>query len=244
LIYHLTPEKKVMSNRRSNLPPDRLWQPTTASWFFVIFGVSLIYAILRYHMAGDVPWSHFPLFILNKATSLAAVGFLACSYLVGKIIRWHDHDPRLRLVVIKLFGLVGFFLAGIHAFFSVCLLTPAYYGKYYNPDGRLNLQGELALTVGIIALFLLIGPAIATLPMMAKAVGGVRWKRGQRMGYLTLALVAVHLTVLGLKGWLAPKDWHGGMPPISLVALVLAVIPLFMKKKLDHEKNLREEEAE
>jgi hypothetical protein len=30
------------------------------------------------------------------------------------------------------------------------------------------------------------------------------------------------------------------MPPISLVALVLTVIPLFIKKKLDHEKRLRE----
>ena len=31
-------------------------------------------------------WRHFPLFILNKVISLAAVGFVACSYLVGKII--------------------------------------------------------------------------------------------------------------------------------------------------------------
>jgi DMSO/TMAO reductase YedYZ heme-binding membrane subunit len=233
-----------MSKEHSKLPVDRLWQPTTARWFFAIFGISLIYAILRYHIAGDVPWAHFPLFILNKATSLAAVGFLACSYLVGKIIHWHDSDPRLRLVVIKFCGLVGFFLAGIHAVFSLCLLTPAYYGKYYNPDGRLNLQGELALTVGVIALFLLMGPAIATLPMMAKALGGMRWKRGQRMGYLTLVLVAVHMIVLGLKGWLAPRGWHGGMPPISLVALVLTVIPLFVKKKLDHEKNLREGQSD
>lgn len=230
--------------KHSSLPPDRLWQPVTARWFFVLFGASLIYAILRYHIAGDVPWAHFPLFILNKAASLAAVGFLAGSYLVGKLIHWHDHDPPLRLVVIKFLGLVGFFMAGIHVFFSFCLLTPAYYGKYYNPDGRLNLQGELAMTVGVIALFLLMAPAITTLPMMAKALGGFRWKRNQRMGYLTLALVAVHMVALGLKGWLDPKGWHGGLPPISLVAVVLALIPLFIKKKLDHEKKLRDEERE
>ena len=227
-----------------NLPPDRLWQPTTAKWFFSIFGAALIYAILRYHIAGNVSWEHFPLFILNKATSLAAVGFIACSYLVGKIIRWHDHDKRLRLVVIKFCGLMGFFLAGIHAFLSVCLLSPAYYGKYFDPDGRLNLQGELAMTIGVLALFLLMAPAIATLPMMAKAIGGVRWKRSQRMGYLTLLLVATHLVVLGLKGWLAPKGWHGWMPPISLVAVVFALIPLFVKTQLEHEKRLREKERE
>ena len=100
------------------------------------------------------------------------------------------------------------------------------------------------MTVGVFALLMLTLPAIASIPMMAKAVGGIRWKRGQRMGYVTLALVAAHLVVLGLKGWLAPKGWQWGIPPISLVAVVLAVIPLFVKKKLDHEKRLREEQGE
>ncbi len=71
-----------MSDEQSNLPPDRLWQPTTAKWFAAIFGGSLVYAIVRYHLAGDVAWAHFPLVILNKATSLAAVVFAACAYLV------------------------------------------------------------------------------------------------------------------------------------------------------------------
>ena len=231
-----------MTSQRPALPPHRLWQPTTAKWFAAICGTSLLYAIVRYHLAGDVPWAHLPLFILNKATSLAAVGFLACSYLLGKVIRCHDHDPRLRLVVIKFCGLVGFFMAGIHATFSLCLLTPAYYGKYYSPVGRLNLQGEVALTAGVVALFLLMAPAITTLPMMAKALGGVRWKRNQRTGYTALALVAVHLVALGLGGWLAPKGWHGGIPPISLVALVLAVAPLFVRKRLDHERETAQSE--
>ncbi len=115
-----------MNGEQSSLPPDRLWQPTTAKWFAVVFGFSLAYAIVRYHLAGDVAWQHFPLFILNKATSLAAVLFVACSYLIGKIIRWHDHDGALRLVVIKFCGLTGFFLAAVHAFFSLALLSPAY----------------------------------------------------------------------------------------------------------------------
>ncbi len=233
-----------MATQSRPLPPERLWQPTTEKWFYTIFGASLLYAILRYHIAGDVSWTHFPLFILNKATSLAAVAFVASSYLIGKIIHWHDADRKLRLVVIKFCGLVGFFMAGIHAFFSLALLSPAYYGKYFDLDGKLNFQGELALTVGVVALFLLMSPAIATLPMMAKALGGARWKRGMSIGYLTLSLVVVHLIVLGYKGWLAPLEWQAWLPPISLVAVVLAIIPLFIKKKLEHEKRLKEEELE
>ncbi len=228
-----------MSDKHLSLPPDRLWQPTTARWFAVVFGASLAYAVLRYHLVGDVAWRHFPLFILNKATSLAAVVFVASSYLVGKVIHWHDHDRALRLVVIKFCGLMGFFLAAVHAFFSLSLLTPAYYGKYFDTAGRLNLQGELAMAVGVIALFILLSPALTTLPMMPKALGGWRWKRSQRAGYVALSLVLVHLVVLGLKGWLAPKGWHGGLPPISLVAAVAALVPLLVKRKRVREKHER-----
>jgi len=118
-----------MNTERTNahVPKDRLWQPVTAKWFSVVVGICLAYAVLRYHLSGEVAWTHFPLFILNKTISLAAVIFVACSYLIGRIFRWHNHDPRLKLVVIKFCGLMGFSLAVIHAFFSVYILTPAYF---------------------------------------------------------------------------------------------------------------------
>jgi DMSO/TMAO reductase YedYZ heme-binding membrane subunit len=229
-----------MNDERLKERSKRLWQPTTGKWFAVVFGASLVYAVVRYHLAGDVPWRHFPLFILNKATSLAAVVFVACSYLIGKIIRWHDDDKALRLVVIKFCGLTGFFLAGIHAFFSVCLLTPVYYAKYFDAGGRLNLQGELAVAVGVVALFFLMSPAITTLPTMPKALGGWRWKRTQRLGYVALILVVAHLVTLGLNGWLSPKDWQRGLPPISLIAALAALVPLFVKRRMVREQQERE----
>jgi DMSO/TMAO reductase YedYZ heme-binding membrane subunit len=229
-----------MNDEGRELPPDRLWQPTTGKWFAAIFGASLAYAVIRYHLAGDVEWRHFPLYILNKATSLAAVFFLASSYLIRKIIRWHGHDPALRLVVIKFCGLMGFFLAAVHAFFSLCLLSPAYYGQYFDDVGRLNLQGEIAMAAGVVAFFFLLGPAITTLPGMPRAIGGWRWKRNQRAGYIAITFLAVHLVTLGLEGWLAPQDWHGGIPPVSLVAVVAALLPLVVRLKLGHEKKMRD----
>ena len=234
----------MTEDQEKKLPPDRLWQPTTAKWFGVVFGGCLVYAIVRYHLAGDVAWRNFPLFILNKTTSLAAVIFVACSYLIGKIIRWHDDNKSLRLVVIKFCGLVGFFLAGIHAFMSVMLMNPAYFGKYFDAGGRMNLQGELGMAVGVVALFFLMSPAITTLPMMPKALGGWRWKRTQRVGYLALILVVVHLVALGVRGWLAPGRWTAGLPPISLIAVIAALIPLVVKRRLTREKRKQEEESE
>jgi DMSO/TMAO reductase YedYZ heme-binding membrane subunit len=124
---------------------------------------------------------------------------------------------------------MGFSLAAIHAFFSVCLLTPAYFAKFFADDGRLNLIGELGLAVGVVALWAVAIPAITTLPMMPKAIGGMRWKRSQRMGYLCLGLVVAHMVVFGLKGWLTPQKWPWGLPPISLLAVTAAAVPLVVK---------------
>lgn len=38
----------------------------------------------------------------------------------------------------------------MHAFFSLSLLSPAYYDKYFDDVGQLNLQGEIALSVGVV----------------------------------------------------------------------------------------------
>ena len=70
-------------NDSKELPPDRLWQPTTAKWLAAVLGVALAYAIVRYHIASGVSWSHFPLFIMNKAVSLAATVLVACSSLAA-----------------------------------------------------------------------------------------------------------------------------------------------------------------
>ena len=129
-----------------------LWQPVTVRWFAVLFGAAVAYAILRYHILRGVEWAHFPLHIFNKAVSLAAVFFVACSYLVGRVIPWHNDDPRIRLVVIKFCGLMGLSLAGIHGVMSLGLWSNAYYPAYFADDGKLNLQGELAVTLGVVGL--------------------------------------------------------------------------------------------
>jgi len=85
-----------------------------------------------------------------------------------------DKDPRRKLVVIKFCGLIGFSLATVHGIASLCLITPACFAE----DGRLDFEGELGLIFGIIALWALSLPAITTLPMMPKAIGGMRWNQG------------------------------------------------------------------
>lgn len=217
------------SSTERSLPESRLWQPVTIKWFVALFGAAVSYSIIRYHIASDVSWMHFPLYILNKAISLAAVFFVASSYLIGRVFKWHNDNPKQKLVIIKFCGLMGVSLAAIHVAFSVCLLNPSYYGKFFAEDGRLNIVGELGLAFGIVAMWALTMPAITTLPTIAKSIGGVRWKRSQRMGYLCLLLVLGHMIVFGWQGWTAPETWQWGLPPISMIAAAGAIVPLAAK---------------
>ena len=74
-------------------PNDSLWHPVTAKWFAVVFGLALCYGVVQYRVGNDSNLGHTLLFVLNKVTSLAGVGFIAASYLVGEVIRWHNHAP-------------------------------------------------------------------------------------------------------------------------------------------------------
>lgn len=220
---------KRFSNLSEPTHSERLLQPFTSRWFLLLFGVPLTYAIFRYHVFGDVEWAHFPLFIVNKAISLSAVFFIATSYLIGKTIRVYESDHAKRLILIKFCGLIGFSLAGIHAFMALLIFSPEYYPKLFEVQGRLNLTGELSMLFGVISLWCLSITAITSLPFMYDAVGADRWKRGQRMGYFCLALVGGHLVVMGFTGWLKPSGWQGYLPPISLIALIAAAVPLLVR---------------
>ena len=212
---------------------DRLVQSFTVRWFLLLLGIALTYAVIRYHIFAGVDWAQLPLFILNKALALAAVFFISMSYLVGKWIKTYSNDPPKQLTLIKFFGLMGFSLAAIHALMALLLFSPEYYPKFFEISGRLNVTGELSMLFGILSLWCLSVTAITSLPFMIEAVGVDRWKRGQRLGYISLLISGGHAFVMGLTGWLNPAYWHGYLPPVSLVAFstVLFVILIRFAKR-------------
>lgn len=208
---------------------SRFLQPYTVQWLAPTGAIAFLYAILRYNVFDGVEWAHFPLFITNKALSLAAVFLIALSYLLGKFKSIGRDNPPKKLILIKTCGVIGFALASMHAFASLLLMNPIYYAKLYAADGRLNLTGELSLIFGVCALATLSIAAVASLPLMYEALGPQRWRRAQSAGYWTLALACGHLIVMGYEGWMEPALWPGSMPPVSLVALTAAMATLLTK---------------
>lgn len=178
-----------------------------------LLSLTLAYSIVRYHVFGDVPWAQLPLFVVNKAVSWTGLALLALAYL-------RRDKPAARDL-----GVLGLFLTGAHILMSLALLNPSNYAKLY-AGARFTVWGEASLLAGVAAAAVLALPAIATMPGVHAALGEARWLRWQRAGYWTLALAALHCACLGWKSWLTPATWPGGLPPITLLSTLVALVPL------------------
>jgi len=220
----LEPAKARQSNPGSEaaIPHKRVW---TAG----VFGLCLLYAIIRYNVFKGVGWEHLPLYVVNKALALAGVCFIAGAYLIGKLIPLRNWEEERRRSAAKFCGVAGFTLVSMHALASMILLSPIYYEKFYAEGGKLNLVGELTTLFGVLSFACLAAPAITTLPNMYGALGGDQWKKAQRLGYWALALNCAHTFTMGFAGWFDLAAWPGTLPPITLLAFCIALLALLAK---------------
>jgi DMSO/TMAO reductase YedYZ heme-binding membrane subunit len=208
---------------------DRSRQTDAVRWLVAILLITGAYATMRYNVFENVPWRHWPLYVLNKIVCWSGLLLLARSYTENRFRRLRDRERGRQSARRKFFGLAGFSLVTMHVLMSLLLMSSAYYPKFY--DGpKMNLIGELSLLAGVLSLGCFVVPMVTTLPGMHESLGADRWRRTQRIGYLGLAGASVHLLVMGGAGWLTPSRWAGYMPPITLLAFLAAVLPLLLRK--------------
>jgi hypothetical protein len=184
----------------------------------LVFG--LAYAMLRYHIVGPVPWKDFPFFILNKGVSLSAFILLTCNFGFGPLKNLGVRVPEGWLNARKALGMTGFLLVLIHALMSFLLFRPAVYGSFFEADGTLTLMAGLSMLGGIMAFVVLWGYNLSFQTFLREDRAFIQFITSRKFLLFALLLGAVHLFFMGYAGWLKPSDWHGGLPPISLVAFV------------------------
>lgn len=191
--------------------------------FFTIV-LSIAYAILRYHILGPVEWKDFPFFILNKGISLAALLLLVLNFSLGPLKNIGLPVPGSWLSARKILGMTGFLLALIHTLMSFMLFKPEIYGKLFEADGGLTLFGGLSMLGGILSFVVLWGYNLSFQTHLRDEKTFIQFITSRSFLLLAMLLSAVHLFFMGFKGWLSPSGWHGGLPPISLVAFVFFAV--------------------
>jgi len=183
--------------------------------------LSISYAVLRYHLAGAVPWKDFPFFILNKGLSLAAFVLIACNFGFGPLRNIGVPVPDSWLAARKAVGMTGFLLVLIHALMSFLLFKPAVYANFFAADGTLTLLAGLSMLAGVLAFVVLWAYNLSFQTFLREDKVFISFITSRRFLLVAFILGGVHLLFMGYAGWMKPGGWHGGLPPISLVAFAV-----------------------
>jgi hypothetical protein len=169
------------------------------------------YAVIRYVGFGGVDVAQVPAFILNKSISLASVVFLCLAAVMA---------ARGRLEGARFWGSTFFHSAAIHIVLSLALLSPAYYPKFFGPS-QMNWKGELVVLFGVLAAYLFV--------LVRRNINGACSYRGLLV--LGTACTILHVVFMGIPSWTRVHEWHGGMPPISLLSCLVSVVALMFSLK-------------
>jgi hypothetical protein len=184
-------------------------------------GLAIGYAVLRYHIAGDVPWKDFPFFILNKGLSLGAFALLAFNFGLGPARQLGIPVPESWLNARRALGMTGFLFVLVHALMSFMMFSPAVFPKLFEPDGTMTGVSGISMLAGVLGFVVLWGYNLSFQTHLRedKAFIGFITSRGFLIWALLLG--GLHVVFMGYGGWLEPSGWHGGLPPISLVAFAM-----------------------
>jgi DMSO/TMAO reductase YedYZ heme-binding membrane subunit len=185
----------------------------------VVIIFSIGYAIVRYHIVGPVLWKDFPFFILNKGISLAAFILLTFNFAFGPLNNLGVKMPQGWLDARKAMGMTGFLLALIHALMSFMLFSPSVYGKFFEADGTLTLLAGLSMLGGVLAFVVLWGYNLSFQTHLREDKAFIQFITSRTFLIWAMLLGGVHLVFMGYEGWMNPSGWHGGIPPVSLVAI-------------------------
>jgi DMSO/TMAO reductase YedYZ heme-binding membrane subunit len=209
----------------------------------LVFLTVLAYAIVRYVIVGPVAPSQVPVFIVNKALAVTAIVLVALALAVGPLVRMRVVDAGW-MTARKAFGVHGFAIAALHTVLTIATLTPVRYIKLHDANGLLTLEGGLVVLGGVLAIALLILPAITSASIIRKSMSADAWQRAQRLGLAALAIGFLHVAVLGWRSWLVPHTWPGGLPPLTSIAVAacmatFAIRAAALARRLVRDANVR-----
>ena len=198
-------------------------QNSASSLIATVLMFSLAYAVVRYHIAGPVPWTDFPFFILNKAISLAAFILLALNFGLGPLNNLGVGVSEGWLNARRAMGMTGFLLVLIHALMSFMLFSPAVYGQFFEQDGTLTLLAGISMLGGVLGFVVLWAYNMSFQTHLREDKAFIQFITSRKFLLFALTLGGVHLVFMGFDGWINPASWHGGIPPVSLVAITVFV---------------------
>ncbi|XP_043546304.1 metalloreductase STEAP1-like isoform X1 [Chiloscyllium plagiosum] len=222
--------------------------------------VVFVYTLLRdiihpYITESKNVFYRIPILAMNKMLPVVAIILLTSVYLPGILAaifqlyygtkyrqfpQWLAHWMLVR----KQLGLISFFYAVLHAFFSLCypmrrsyrykLLNWAYQQVKQNQEDAWIEDDvwrmEIYVSLGILGLAIL---AILTVTSVPSVSNSLNWREFQciqsKMGYCALFLCTLHALVYAWRKWVELKYFVWYTPPTFIIAVFLPTLVLLCK---------------
>ena len=194
------------------------------SVILVVSVLSIGYTILRYHIAGNTPWSQFPLYILNKGLALTGFILLGINFSLGPLNNIRKGIGEKWLSIRPSLGVSSFLLIFTHLFLSLILLNPANYQKFFLENGSFTTFAGLSLLAGLIAFLILWIYTISFQTFLREDKAFIKFITSRKVILMAMVFTAAHIFFMGYQGWMTPKNWLEGLPPITLIAFFIFII--------------------
>jgi hypothetical protein len=189
-----------------------------------ILMIAMAYAVLRYHIVGEVPWKDFPLYIFNKGLALGGIVLLSFNFTLGPAKQLGLPIPQTWLDTRKALGMTGFLVILVHVLMSFMLFSPASYQNFFETDGTLTGLAGISMLAGILGFVLLWAMNLSFQTYLREDKAFIAFITSRKFLVWALALSGLHLLFMGYSAWLNPSGWQGGLPPISLVAFIFFIV--------------------
>ncbi|XP_059901642.1 metalloreductase STEAP1-like [Gadus macrocephalus] len=227
---------------------------------FALLAVTFIYTFLRevlqpYLVLSKNNFYKVPVLVMNKALPWTSITLLALVYLPGLLAamlqlyrgtKYRRFPAWLAgwMSVRKQLGLLSFYLACLHALYSLCYpMRRSYRYKVLNwayqqvqqkkEDAWVSedvWRMEIYISLGIMTLGLLAVIAVASLPSISNSLSWREFTWIQRsLGYTALLLGTAHALVFGWSKWLDPAQYVWYTPPSFVLACLLPLSVLLVK---------------
>lgn len=153
----------------------------------IVFSLLSLYLFLRR--------GYYTIYITNKATGSAALIIIGIVLLIGPLSRLYQRFDSW-LTYRKELGILGFFLAFLHAVISYFFLSNYFPVAYFWQKNLPSFLAGLASLLLLILLWIFSWEKVA-----AKMAKGVWWKWQYRGVRLAAILLFLHLVVMKYPGW-------------------------------------------
>jgi len=94
----------------------------------------------------------------------------------------------------------------------------------------MNAIGESSFFFGILGMGLYVIMGLCSLPSVGNEMTNKQWQLVYGwVAWIALAFGTIHVLIMGVNGWDDQETWPGGMPPITLTAILIPMAVMWLK---------------